>query len=618
MYQIWNKEVFNYFFNSENNGQELLFNVDIETIQLLGRKLKIENPLSDFCRCVAQKILKRSKNNNFKINVDEIKTDVVENIPRQTAVIAFFILAASIMQTDKEHSCRNYYERLKKLLLINLPQNDANINSKMNSREKDKVEKLFYDFQNYLNLKLNGKKGYIYFRSLYEKEGRSNRDFVGIPKYQSMMSQNDRCLLTKIFDKKSGEEIYITDLQDSKFSTVFKMTLSDTNLQKRLLDYINNLNKNWDGLIQEIYDGIKRSKINIKLLYVENGDEIAFFEYFLLRCNDIENIKVSGKIFRREDSLFINEIGISSLAHFNNQEAFCETEKISFKFPEKELVLFKLDAEKGYYMQVNSLNVGDTFSILAYPSVLKQNLDEILCITGLTEEQFTKKLQKPEEITQDKLLVHNLTAKKPSDSFLTVKEKTVIKLARGLKVNNEKNTYLCNAQPQIYLKSNVREVYLNNNPVSADELNNRIKNPGIYQIRANNNNKKFVITANPTENEHKNLIFHTFSEKNSIEITNEASGQFCISGVHIYNDKEANSEINAKISKLLFIINALKKKQTRQIPFSFVKKERSILHDLKDKKIKKYLHIIEQDKRYSSAQLLYLSKIKKLIGENID
>ena len=290
-------------------------------------------------------------------------------------------------------------------------------------------------------------------------------------------------------------------------------------------------------------------------------------------CNcDIENIKVSGKIFRREDSLFINEIGLSSLAHFNNQEAFCETEKISFKLPEKELVLFKLDAEKGYFMQVNSLNVGDTFSILAYPSVLKQNLDEILCITGLTEEQFTKKLQKPEEITQDKLLVHNLTAKKPSDSFLTVKEKTVIKLAKGLKVNNEKNTYLCNAQPQIYLKSNVREVYLNNNPVSADDLNNRIKNPGIYQIRANNNNKKFVITANPTENEHKNLIFHTFSEKNSIEITNEASGQFCISGVHIYNDKEVNSEINAKISKLLFIINALKKKQTRKIPFSFVKK----------------------------------------------
>jgi hypothetical protein len=187
-YNKWNKVIFEYFFNAGNAGIEVLFAVNKEIIEKLGKKINTSNPYEDFCKSVSEEIIAKDKNGNYLIKLsnfikrlnDEIPND---GIPSQSALIAFFILAASNMGQDSEYRKNAYYPELAKLS----KKYYAPIIEGIRSNESDLYFQLFDEFASYLNNKLNKSMGRIFFHKLFID--RPNRDRVGIPIFQSMLSE---------------------------------------------------------------------------------------------------------------------------------------------------------------------------------------------------------------------------------------------------------------------------------------------------------------------------------------------------------------------------------------------------------------------------------------------
>lgn len=608
MYQIWNKAIFDYFFNSSEKGQEVLFNVDKDIIESIGNKYKIDKPFIDFCKNVSNYILKKDKNNKYKISLEHISLNVEQNIPQQTALIAFFILAASMMKADKEHSSRNYYKRLMEL---SLNSSDKNIVIIAGVNDKQSFKDIFEKFQTYINDTLNGNKGYIYFKGINEKDGRKNKDYIGIPIFQSMISQKDKCILTKIFDEKRDDDINLSDLPQKGFSTVFNKMISEEKYQGKMLVVITKLRENWNGIIEEIYNGQKRNKINVKLLYCEDDEYVSFYEFFYLRKN-IEKIHLSDKYFENKDSIFINLARLHNLNHFNGQELKNE-ENITFKFPENQILLFKFD-DNGYYLQTNSINIGDKFSLLAYPSIFKSYSKELSFITGMTKEELESKLIRIHGNTPEKYLLHGVFAKKYFDCFIKIKENLKIICTKGLKVNNEQNTYLLGVGPLICVNQNTDKIALNDKIISANFVNQYIDKPGIYNLSVQDKSKTIIITEHPFENEYETYIYHTYYNKHLNDISINFENVRYVNGLHLHNFEE-ESEINEKA--ILRIINIIKsinrKKDGKKI---FYDLELKSLKFITDKTIVRSLKSLKQNKIYNPAQIIYLNKLKNLLGGN--
>ena len=236
-YEFWNKNIFEYFFSIDNANTEILFCVDDNVINIVGKKNNVPSPINDFCQSVSKKIVFSSSSKNL-IRLNNFKVEVINNIPSQTALIAFFILAATRMGENSDFSQRAYYPYLRKLCELG---GFNNIKEGLYSSDTDIFKNnIFKNFSNYININCVGKLGKINFENLY---GENSNSRVGLPIYQSMISSNDKALLTKIFDLARGNnhnQIFSNDFKSNNYSRVFKAMFKKNNL---ILDFDGTLDK---------------------------------------------------------------------------------------------------------------------------------------------------------------------------------------------------------------------------------------------------------------------------------------------------------------------------------------------------------------------------------------
>ena len=115
-YQDWNNAIYKYIFNEDINN-DTLFEINEETIKYIGRTLLKEcEPKQSFCSCVLKEISEQKRNSSqYQIKLKKVDCNIKDNIPQQTAAIAFFILAASTMTDDKIYNSRAYWHKIPKL-----------------------------------------------------------------------------------------------------------------------------------------------------------------------------------------------------------------------------------------------------------------------------------------------------------------------------------------------------------------------------------------------------------------------------------------------------------------------------------------------------------------------
>ncbi len=463
-YQDWNNEIYNYFFNENPEGIRCLFYVDEKLINNIGEKLGEEKPLESFCKCVLNEICEERPRNKgiygFKIeNIEKIK----DNIPKQTALIAFFVYAATIMVNEGNFSSNAYWgSKIKKIIAkyknISEEQVDRNI---LYANEYDYCSELFDNFEQ--SVESQGYK--IKFQKLYK---RGNNDIVGRIISQAIISDKDRRLLNKQFEKINKNNNGLSDydykkiINQSGYSKGFQKAIAQEELKEKIKDIIKDLYnyflENGDDYIDTING--KKLVISPKLRYYSDSGE------FLLEFKQKKNVPEEFEEYKKDRDVFYKYIEPEEVSMCN--KFYIENEEIKYLQNDytKEYILLVAE-EQGDYIENFSANVSDNVVIIAgrlFFNKYRKNLNKI----------FDKDIKEKSlgENNLSSLYILGATCKCP-DSDFNIKSGDTIKLLKGLK-NGQKDEYLQNAGPILNInKSNKNDIKRKNTNGKVFIINNK-------------------------------------------------------------------------------------------------------------------------------------------------
>ena len=119
-YDLWNKAIFEFFFNRQMSNQLVYIDVDDDVIDSLSPDETAKNsPTQDFIQTVKSTL--GSLGNNLLdphlAKMDSWKSGGRHAAPPFLGLLACFCLAAQRMQSDAEYGSSNYYVRLAQILV---------------------------------------------------------------------------------------------------------------------------------------------------------------------------------------------------------------------------------------------------------------------------------------------------------------------------------------------------------------------------------------------------------------------------------------------------------------------------------------------------------------------
>jgi len=640
-YNTWNDAIFNYFFNEENNGQEIIFSFDEVTLNQIGNDLALSenNCLKDFCGSVSKKIIAKNRRNENVLRLNKIST----NSPDQTAILALFVLAASRMHPDNEQeiSSRNYNVRLKELLEIGI---DETCITKIYACDTQIYLNLWEKLEEYLNINKNGTLGKVTFKGLFKKNDARN-DLVGIPILQSMIAMQDMCYLTEIFNKTYNEEIKEKDLTDYPFSRRFNAVLNNGSLKDKLLLKIKKLREDWDGTLLEIdqFGKIKRNpvlnfafkktrKFNMFLVIGANKDLV-----------DQEELNFENPLLNNvKKSLYYEEfnpikISLSDFSKYNNNLIFNELGSgVNFVIKKRDFVLFKNNENISLNVQVPNINLGDTFSIIVHKRIWNEIFEELTLITDESSQKILSQRTSLDDTNY--FILTNLKANKLGNGYILVKSYKKINLVKGLKL--DRKTYLKGAEPiiEISMPKNFEpfDILIDNkkikysDPIKLKDYQEFCNTGVIHEIKISGDYEKYSISEVDTIfGQSIPFIYHILDKNDCTFIDkqqNFTENQININGTNICNldmfflrqtfKKAGNLD---KVYYILSIINTLNVSNSKNgfinSRFNVIKKE--IVDNLKridNKKLKTNFNNYFFNKTFTSnIELEYLQEINKEI-----
>lgn len=581
-YDQWNKEIFNTFFNKENANKNVLFCVDEDTIAEIGSKygLSQEDSLVDFCKVVSEQILYPTRKGFKKIRLNQFNIKIINNIPSQTSLIAFYILAASKMGEDKisgdsNISKRNYYTKLAQL---SEKIGYKNIDMGHNASDKDCYFKIFSDFAEFVNNRsdLYGK---IKFEGLFKREGRKREDWVGVPIFQSMISQLDKAYLSNYFNTiyTKNTNVYLDKIKNSfvfgMLSNVFQNVSKNDEYKHILESYINNLYEDW--LQDPCTYTIQNKKITKKpfklstLLYIyqKEYEDYNFYEVFE-NNSDANTIEITNnKVFEKHKSknyyirgIDKKDIDISNKQYYNSSNSSVKIRDIR----NSEFILFKKSAEfEGFYIETVNVEVGDVVSIIAEPRFFKANYTEIKKVTN---KDFGTMLK---ELNATKRILENVQVFEKS-SLLNIKNTERCRFFKGLKQGNTRK-YLKGAEPLVIFpeeRNHANKYYIDN---KTEILDNDLRKYnlafGEHKIVYSEKEDSFQIVNTIDSNKEESINIYNYIAQFKINKINhyEENVKNIINGCFIENLEILSDDINEINSQkgiyINSIIQAIKKKQ---------------------------------------------------------
>lgn len=616
-YIDWNNKIFEYFFNRSVADQEVIFCVDEDVISIIGQEYNFtkEESLKSFCKCVAEKIIDTKITKKINLLKFFKEFSINENkIPQNTALIAFLILAASNMDDNDDISDRAYYPRLQELSKIyfeDVEKGFANQDEEMRNVYFMNFDK----FENHLNNTLDGEYGIIHFLPL--REERLNRDWVGRPIFQSMISKKDYALLTEYFYNRIFNLGHIADNKTNKvknfseFSKVFKKIANHKIYRDKLKKKIQQFYDDWDGNVIE-YN--KKSKISLKynknLLYAYKKASWDNNRFNFFVTIDSKNLKTIPKIefnkyvFNLNDNskyYSMSDIDIELLSL--ESKIYTDTDEYRIKRDKKKFIILKKDDEFGY-VESNDIKIGDCCSIISTKDFFEENDIRIEQITKIKDC-----LKNIKHLVNDLFIIEKVEFISYDDFFDIKSIEQDIIFEKGLK-NNRCCQYIKEASPIIKIKIpqgfNFTRIKIDDKLIDYKEpIDIRIQynSLGEHTITHKENKKYEIIEAF----EEKETFFNFSDSIYGYNINNFINNEELLN--FIKNSESSKEIINTQISyskiiKIINIVNTLRKNNGEKIiPIitknQLLKNKNRYLELLKSKCMsnieRKYVKIIESE-----------------------
>lgn len=533
-YQDWNNEIYNYFFKADTVSNSTFFSVNKNVIDIIGQEMGVKNPIDSFCRCVLNLITDKNR-----IYLNGLSTSINNNnVPYQTAVIAFFILAASTIE-DGKLSSSAYWNRVSEL--------SKNICADLVPRppqsEKEGYFKMFNKFSVHISKTFNIN---FEFKRLFNRQG---DDWIGLPISQAMITGSDICILYNKFDKSTplNDKIIQNIMDDNKYSKIFKKIRDsgDKEIIEKLKDRIKELYDNWDGYKYEIV-GNQIQRIP-KLYYEKYMNSLNFYEILKkTRCQE-DCICINGRTYKKTDDEYCAKI--------HKEDIRLRSEYILLKKGLHENVGFE---------ETSGANVGDNISIIASHSFFRKHKEELFEISNGSSEY---------NLTDQLCIMENIICHCVSEYF-NIKDADKILFKKGLKQGYE-DKYLKGAAPLMYLykksgQTNAIEYSIDNKDFEKYymdkpvDLNKYSEINFTHIIKTNNENEKCYQILDKIEGREEKPIYQYFNEH--LELIKQDyidDNKNIINGCNIYNLSLSDhpSVVNERKKQYInFIINALDKK----------------------------------------------------------
>lgn len=495
-YHSWNEKIYKYFFNEGSKDTDIIFYVNENVINDIGLELNIENPVESFCKCVLDKICqpRTYQQNEYILKLkNNISNEINEdNIPLQTAFIAFMIYAANILATDEtdddsegeeQKYSRGYWNKIR-YLIRNIKQVCPSNKPLMDNNNYDRCLEFFDSFEKFVNYNNFNFK----FINIYERKQR--RDLIGKPISHAIITEKDRIqLYNNHFFKyyEQEQDVLATDdlnliLQDEEFSKGFKKIAKKNRLNHFLKEQIKQLYKNYDGSKIEIIEtkttkGYSKREVKKRTFFKLSYDNEKFFEE--IPCKNykeneliIDNIKYSRDVNVFYRSLSEAEIDLS-------QTYLSEEKKISTK--KEYRILVQNNDGNGYIEKQDSVKINDDILLISSEDFFNTNKEELTNIFG--SKYTTERLNESLFVIKEKVI--------QSSPLLNIKDEGKIIFKKGLR-NGGKNEYLDGAEPVLEIKKENQEIYfsidekprmyLKEIPLNKENIPTLTKNIGKHKI----------------------------------------------------------------------------------------------------------------------------------------
>ncbi len=451
-YDNWNTKIYNEFFTNSKKDEYILFYVNEEVINKIGKILGEENPVESFCKCVLDKICKPRlyNNNEYILKLYNISNEIDnEEIPKQTAFIAFMIYAANILATeekdtdnseDEEEYSRGYWNKIRYLIRNIKKVNPSN--TLLDNNNYDICYKLFDTFEKYVS----DKKFNFKFIKIYNRENR--RDIVGKPISHAIITEEDRRKLCNdyflTFYEQEQDELTDDNLNeiilDDKFSKGFQKIAKNEKLNDFLKEQIQNLYKNYDGSIYKKI-GHKVVKGNyIKLIY----EDKTYYEEFSCNGSQEEKIIINDNEYTKNDNVFSRSISkeditLNQLLILNNKIKINDNKKY-------KLLVF--NDNKDRYEEKDTAKINDRALLISTKEFFERNKEKL--------ESTLKLVFEPQKFND---LLYSIKGRIINCSeLLNIKEDGKIILKKGLK-NGGKSEYLAGAEPLLEIRKGCQDIF---------------------------------------------------------------------------------------------------------------------------------------------------------------
>ena len=307
-YLRWNDEIYQSFFIDDVVTSHQMFSIDEYRLKEIGEKLNIVDPIKDFEKSVLQKIGKY-KNDKYCLSLNINLSVLNNNVPVQTAIIAFLIYIAGKTLNEKKYNPNAYWPKLEDVVREHFGEPYI---QELKSNKDWQYQYLFADFAQKISLNHNIN---------FEFENPFSWKHVGIPMFQAMITSKDYCIITQKFEEYreiKNKPLYNYVVDSSKYSSIFKTIKNTQNpeLKKSFCEKIEHLYKNWDGTVyieSEDSSCRKRKFINLLYEYYQIDEENFDFYYTAEARNDYGNIKYKNKEFvKKTNEKYYQRIPIDS------------------------------------------------------------------------------------------------------------------------------------------------------------------------------------------------------------------------------------------------------------------------------------------------------------------
>lgn len=376
-YEQWNKAIISYFFENNEDLDEIVFlQTDANTLLDIARQSNFnvanaDEAANSLTEVVRKKVVYNGLVDFWKISPAKVfwQQDDSEQKPSQVAFLALTVLAASLMDKSNEASQTNYYVQLHRLL-----HGKPNHGIPKGIKYKE-WEELWKHLQKWARNRFKIK--------LYLTEGSPKKKYVWYPISQCLISKYDEHILHGIFkemDLKPGAYLAESQLRAillscqsfPKLSIKIRRPIREkkTAETRLILGQIQLLLENWDGETTErVSRGIKRqnpNRVNVQIRFNTSGDinEVRYWfrckrdSEITFQCNDlgIEILQPLDEQWFRPFVMRVNSLSLQVLQDGVELKSE-EIKPLTFRLKSSEIWIFRHDSEpdEGWFNKGNLL-----------------------------------------------------------------------------------------------------------------------------------------------------------------------------------------------------------------------------------------------------------------------